>query len=100
MSQSAISQTLGGGPSQHRELDRLKRRLLRPRSAALLEEPMRLATRSVGITGPTVQPFSERHNLPLTPEDQRVIAQALLDPPEPGPKLLQAIERYKKIMNR
>jgi uncharacterized protein (DUF1778 family) len=36
----------------------------------------------------------------LSAEDQRLLAEALLNPPEPAPALLRAFENYQRVVRR
>src|SRR6266567_3830234 len=38
--------------------------------------------------------------LRLSAEDQRLLAEALLNPPEPAPALLRAFENYRRLVRR
>jgi uncharacterized protein (DUF1778 family) len=44
--------------------------------------------------------IEETEIIRLSVEDQRLLAQALLNPPEPAPALVRAAERYRRIVQK
>ncbi len=43
--------------------------------------------------------IEETEIIRLSVEDQRLLAQALLNPPEPAPALVRAAERYRRVIH-
>ena len=44
--------------------------------------------------------IEEAEIIRLSVEDQRLLAEALLDPPEPAPALVRAADRYRRVVQK
>ncbi len=81
--------------------------------ARLTKEQKALVSRAAALEGLSISSFIvqravdsavraiERHEVVrLSAEDSQRIAEALLDPPEPAPALIDAAGRYREVMGR
>jgi uncharacterized protein (DUF1778 family) len=94
--------------SDHAPLIRARSERLEARVAPKLKA---LIARAAALRGQTITDFIvstasaeaqravlEHELLELTARDQLAFAQALLDPPDPSPKLREALERHKRLV--
>lgn len=88
-----------------RRTERLEARIT-SRQKALLEQAAHLQGRTLSdfvvhaASEAATRVVREHQVIALTTEEQTAFVQALLDPPEPGPRLRAASSRYRKTMEK
>lgn len=103
MARSAIRQKDAPAPASRKRAERLEARIT-PEQKSLIERAAALQGRSVtDFVVSTVQDAAKRtieeyQIIRLSVRDAAVFAEAILNPPEPGPRLRAAVARYKRMI--